>query len=54
MLVLALNVWSMLSGRFDAGDLCIQPMAETIGFTSAGAILSVLLCLIHRAYRQRM
>jgi hypothetical protein len=35
--VLALNVWSMLSGRFDASDPFIQVMAETMGFTSAGA-----------------
>jgi hypothetical protein len=54
MLVLALNVWNMLSGRFDASDPFIQVMAETMGSASAGAILSVLLGLLHCQYRQRM
>jgi hypothetical protein len=54
MLVLALIVWNMLSGRFDASDPFIQVMAETMGSASAGAILSVLLSLIHCHYRQRM
>jgi hypothetical protein len=44
--VLALNVWSMLSGRFDASDPFIQGKAETMGSATAGAILSVLRGLI--------
>jgi hypothetical protein len=53
MLVLALNVWNILSGRSNASDLFIQVKAETIGSASAGAILSILLGL-HRHYRQRI
>jgi hypothetical protein len=54
MLVLALNVWNILSGRFDASNSFIQGKAETMGSATAGAILSVLRGLIHRSYRQRM
>jgi hypothetical protein len=54
MLVLALNVWNILSGRFDASDPFIQVMAEIIGSATAGAILPVLLGLIHRHYLQRV
>jgi hypothetical protein len=54
MLVLALNVWNILSGRVDASDPLIQVMLETLGSATAGAMLSVLLGLIHRHDLQRM
>jgi ABC-type Fe3+ transport system permease subunit len=54
MLVLALNVWNILSGRFDAGDPFIHVMAETIGSAGAGAVLSVVLGLVHRLFLHRM
>ena len=54
MLVLALNVWNILSGRFDASDPFIHVMAETIGSAGAGAVLSVLLGLVHRLFLHRM
>jgi NhaP-type Na+/H+ or K+/H+ antiporter len=54
MLVLAHNVWTILSGHFDASDPFIHVMAETIGSAAAGAILSVVLGLVHRRFLQRM
>jgi NhaP-type Na+/H+ or K+/H+ antiporter len=54
LLVLALNVWTILSGHFDASDPFIHVMAETIGSAAAGAILSVVLGLVHRRFLQRM
>jgi hypothetical protein len=54
LLVLALNVWTILSGHFDASDPFIHVMAETIGSASAGAILSVLLGLVHSLFLHRM
>ena len=48
MLMLAFNVWSILSGHFDASDPFLQVMAETIGSAAAGAVLSVVLGLVHR------
>jgi hypothetical protein len=54
VLVLALNVWDILSGRFDASDPFIHVMAETFGSAGAGATLSVLLGLIHSRFAQRI
>ena len=54
MLELAHNVWSILSGRFDASDPFIQVMGETISSASAGAILSVTLSLIYSRLVQRL
>ncbi len=54
MLMLALNVRSILSGRFDASDPFIRVMAETVGSASAGAVLSVVLGLVHRLFVHRM
>ena len=54
LLVLALNVWDILSGRFDASDPFIQVMGETISSAAAGAILSVCLGLVHRLFLHRM
>ncbi len=54
MLVLAFNLWNILSGRFDAGDPFIRVLAETIGSAGAGAVLSVLLGLIFRLLLNRM
>ncbi len=54
MLVLALNVWDILSGRFDASDPFMQVMGETIRSASAGAILSVTLGLIYSLLVQRL
>ncbi len=54
VLVLALNVWSILSGRFDASDPFIQAMGETIGSAAAGAGLSVVLGLVYRLFLHRM
>jgi ABC-type Fe3+ transport system permease subunit len=54
LLVLAHNVWSILSGRFDASDPFIQVMGETISSASAGAILSVTLGLIYSLLVQRL
>ena len=54
LLVLALNVWSILSGRFDASDPFIQVMGETISSASAGAILSVTLGRIYSLLVQRL
>ena len=54
VLVLAHNVWTILSGHFDASDPFIHVMAETIGSASAGAILSVLLGLVHGLFLHRM
>ncbi len=54
MLVLVLNVWDILSGRFDASDPFIHVMAETIGSAGAGAVLSVVLSLVHRLFLHRM
>jgi hypothetical protein len=54
MLVLALNVWNILSGHFDASDPFIHVMAETIGSASAGAVLSVVLGLVHRLLLHRI
>ena len=48
MLVLALNVWSLPSDRFDTTDPFMHVMGETIGSAAAGAILSVVLGLLHR------
>jgi len=48
MLMLALNLWNLLSGRFDASDPFIQLMAEIMGSASAGAILAVLVPLTSR------
>jgi hypothetical protein len=54
MLVLALNVWDILSGRFDASDPFIHVMAETVSSAGAGAVLSVVLSLVHRLFLHRM
>jgi hypothetical protein len=54
LLVLALNVWDILSGRFDASDPFVHVMGETIGSAAAGAILSVCLGLVHRLFLHRM
>jgi hypothetical protein len=54
LLVLALNVWDILSGRFDASDPFIQVMGATISSASAGAILSVTLGLIYSRLVQRL
>ena len=54
LLMLALNVWSILSGRFDASDPFIHVMIETIVSAGAGAILSVVLGLLHRLFLHRM
>ena len=54
MLVLALNVWNILSGRFDASDPFIRVLIETIGSAAAGAILSVCLGLVYRLFLHRM
>ncbi len=54
MLVLVLNVWDILSGRFDATDPFIHVMTETIGSAGAGAVLSVVLGLVHRLFAHRM
>ena len=54
MLVLALNVWNVLSGRFDASDPFIRVLIETIGSAAAGAILSVCLGLVHRLFLHRL
>ena len=54
VLVLVLNVWSILSGHFDASDPLIQVMAETVGSAGAGATLAVLLGIIHSRFVQRM
>jgi hypothetical protein len=51
--VLALNVWDILSGRFDASDPFIHVMTETLGSAGAGAILSVCLGLVHRRFLHR-
>ena len=54
MLVLALNVWDILSGRLDASDPFIHVMTETIGSAGAGAVLFVVLGLVHRLFVHRM
>ena len=54
LLVLAHNVWDILSGRFDASDPFIQVMTETISSAGAGAVLSVILGLVHRVFVHRM
>ncbi len=54
LLVLAHNVWSILSGHFDASDPFLQVMAETIGSAGAGAVLSVVLGLVYRLFVHRM
>jgi NhaP-type Na+/H+ or K+/H+ antiporter len=54
LVVLALNVWSILSGRFDASDPFIHVMTETIGSAAAGAVLSIVLGLVHRRFLHRM
>ena len=54
MLVLALNVWNILSGRFDASDPFIRVLIEIIGSAGAGAGLSVILSLIHHLFLRRM
>jgi hypothetical protein len=54
MLVLALNMWDILSGRFDASDPFIQVMGETISSASAGAILSITLGRIYSLLVQRL
>jgi hypothetical protein len=53
MLMLALNVWDILSGRFNASDPFIRVMAETVGSAGAGAILLVSLSLVHRRFLHR-
>ena len=54
LLVLAHNVWSILSGHFDASDPFLHVMAETIGSAGAGAVLSVVLGLVHHLLLHRM
>ncbi len=54
MLLLALNVWNLPSDRFIATDPFIQVMGETIGSAAAGAVLSVVLGLVHRRFLHRM
>ena len=53
MLVLAHNVWTILSGDFDASDPFLQVMTETIGSAGAGAILLVSLSVVHRRFLHR-
>jgi hypothetical protein len=54
MLVLALNVWNIHSDHFDASDPFIHVMAETVSSAGAGAVLSVVLGLVHRLFLHRM
>ncbi len=54
LLVLALNVWSIFSGRFDASDPFLHVMGQTIGSAAAGAVLSVVLGLVHHLLLHRM
>ncbi len=54
VLMLALNVWSILSGHFDASDPFIHVMVETIGAAGAGAILPLVLGLIYSLFLPRM
>ena len=53
MLVLSHNVWTILSGHFDASDPFLQVMTETIGSAGAGAILLVSLSVVHRRFLHR-
>ena len=48
VLVLLLNVWSILSGRFDASDPFLHVMIQAISSAGAGAILFLALGLILR------
>jgi hypothetical protein len=52
--VLALNIWDIVSGRFDASDPFIHVMAETLGAAGAGAIVSVSFGRIYSLFMQRM
>ncbi len=54
MMMLALNVWNIHSDHFDATDPFMHVMGETIGSAAAGAVLSVLLGLLHRLFVHRM
>ncbi len=54
LVVLVLNVWSILSGRFDASDPFMHVMSQAIGSAAGGAGLSVLLGLLHRRFLNRM
>ena len=54
MLVLALNVWNIPSGRLDATDPFIHVMGQTIGSAAAGAILSLIFGLIFRLLAHRV
>ncbi len=54
VLMLAFNVWSILSGHFDASDPFIHVMVETIGAAGAGAILPLVLGLIYSLFLPRM
>ena len=54
VLGLLLNVWSILSGRFDAGEPFMHVMIQAISSAAAGAILSVCLGLVYRLFLHRM
>jgi hypothetical protein len=54
MLMLAFNVWNIPSERFVATNPFMQVMGETIGSAAAGAVLSVVLGLLHHLFLQRM
>jgi hypothetical protein len=54
VLALVLNVLSILSGRFDASDPFMHLIGQAITCAGAGAILSFVLGLIYRRFRQRV
>ncbi len=54
LVVLALNVWNIGAGRFDASDPFMHVMSQAIGSAGAGAVLSVTLGLLHRRFLNRM
>ena len=53
LLVLALNVWNIPAGHLVATDPFMHVMGQTIGSAAAGAVLSVLLGLVHRRFLHR-
>jgi ABC-type Fe3+ transport system permease subunit len=54
MLMLAFNVWNIPSDRIVATDPFLHVMGETIGSAAAGAVLSVVLGLVHHLLLHRM
>ena len=54
VLGLLLNVWSILSGRFDASDPFMHVMIQAISSAAAGAVLSVVLGLVYRLFLHRL